>query len=125
MQKISEIKVCGKKVVVRELTVTQVARQFDGIEGQDVPTTLDWMFAEDYMPQNVLEEIISTKVETLVDDDTAPSDLEPLYKEALRINPFLEKALKQMRRIGTLMEGLEIETGVPVKRTGLQPPPST
>lgn len=118
MRKISEIKVGDQKVVVRELTVAQVERQFKGLGGQQEPTTLDWLFAEDYMPEAMLGEIIGEPVTGLLTEDVAPSELEPLYREALKLNPFLAGALKQMRRIATLMEGLQIPDG-----SG--PPPST
>lgn len=118
MRKISEIKIGAKTVVVRELTVFQVEQQLAAMAGQDQPTTLDWMFAQDYMPQSVLEKITEVEMQSLLTEETVPSDLEPLYKEALKINHFLAGALNQMRKIATLMEGLTIPAG-----SGL--PPST
>lgn len=118
MRKLSEIKIGGKTVVVRELTVFQVEQQLAAMAGQEQPTTLDWLFAQDYMPQAVLEKITEVEMQTLLTEETTPSDLEPLYKEALKINPFLAGALSQMRRIAALMEGHRI-------LNGLGQPPST
>lgn len=111
MRKLSEINIAGKTVIVRELTVTQVEKQFGNLAEQSEPTTLDWLFADDYMPEALLDEIIDQPVAGLLTDEVSPSELEPLYKEAQRINPFLAKALKQMRRIATLMEGLQMPDG--------------
>lgn len=125
MRKLSEIMIGTKKVIVRELTVAQVEKQFAEIAIQTEPTTLDWLFSEEYLPEVVLEEIICAPVSTVLTDDMAPSELEPLYKEALKINPFLAGALKQMRRIATLMEGLVIPTEEQVTPDGSDQPPST
>lgn len=108
MRKLSEIKIGDKVVVVRELTVAQVERQFSEIKTQEEPTTLDWMFSSTYMPEAVLAEIIGEPVALLITEETTPTDLEPLYKEALKINPFLEKALEQMRQIATMVEEMDL-----------------
>ena len=106
MRNIGEIFFNGHTVIIRELTVKQVAEQIEGIDSQIAPTTLDWMFADTYMPQAALEKIIDEKIENLIDDNTAPSDLEEIYKEAARYNPFLTTALSRMREIADLMRGL-------------------
>ena len=120
MRNISEITVCGKSVVVRELTVAQVEKQLSAMSVQEEPTTMDWMFAEDYMPQSTLEEIVSMPLSALMAEETLPSDIEPLYKEALKQNPFLAKALQQSRRIANLLEGMEGLMGqqIPVQTGG-------
>ncbi len=125
MRKLSEIMIGTKKVIVRELTVAQVEKQFAEMVAQEEPTTLDWLFGEEYRPEVVLEEIICTPVSTVFTESMAPSELEPLYKEALRINPFLAGALKQMRRIATLMEGLELPAKEQEIPGGSDQPPFT
>lgn len=118
MRKLSEIKIGDKTVTVRELTVAQVEQQFESMAKQQTPTTLDWLFAETYMPQSVLEKITGVDTASLLTEDTVPSDLKPLYEEAIKNNSFLAIALSQMRMIASLMEGPRI-------LTGSEQPPST
>lgn len=124
-RKISEITVAGQKVIVRELTVTQVDSLISSIKEQAEPTTLDWMFAEDYLPESVMIQIIDQPLdELLAGGDIAPSELEPIYLEAMKLNPFLVKAVRQMRKIGSLLESLARQ-GLDPMFPGSGRPPST
>jgi len=109
MRKISEIKIGENKVIVRELTVAQVESCFDQQENVKETSALDWLFADEYMPENILEMIIDRPVAEVMPEDMAPSELEPLYKEALRINPFLGKALARMRKISEQMMSMDLQ----------------
>ncbi|SDP69739.1 hypothetical protein [Desulforhopalus singaporensis] len=110
MRKISEITIEGVKVKVVELTVADIDAMLPELEKQEEPTALDWMFADEYMTQSLLQKIIDVPVDDFLGKGLAPSELEPLYKEAAKQNPFLVKALSQMRKIADLMaaNGLEL-----------------
>jgi hypothetical protein len=107
MKKLAEVTVGGVRVVVSELDVAQVEQMLTLIRDQAEPTTLDWLFAGTYLPERVLDEIIGRPVrEVLTVGELAPSELEPLYEKALAVNPFLAKALVQMRELAELERSL-------------------
>ncbi|MCB2218055.1 MAG: hypothetical protein KQH59_18490 [Desulfobulbaceae bacterium] len=128
MKKLAEVTVGGVRVVVSELDVAQVERMITMIRNQAEPTTLDWLFADTFMPERVLQEIIGRPVqEVLQVGELAPSELEPLYEKALAVNPFLAKALAKMSELAELERSLarglmEEITGGGLAAAGLEKP---
>ena len=105
-KRLGEIIIKGKRVFVRELEVAEVDALLIELDTQHTPTTLDWLFADDYMPESALEKIIGQPVKEVLAPGIAPSELEPLYKKAVEVNPFFAKALEKMRGIADLMRTL-------------------
>lgn len=105
MRGLSECKIAGKTFTVRELTYPQVLQQIKGIKDrEEEPTGLDWLFGKSYMPLETLTAIVGEDVEAfMVEQQLAPSEIVPLYKEAVEVNPFLAGALAQMREIAAMM----------------------
>jgi len=105
MRGIAEIKIEGHTFTVRELTYPQIIQQLQAIkEEEGEPSGLDWLFGKKYMPQATIEAILEENLDAFMQEhDLAPSQIEPLYKKAVEINPFLAGALQEMREIAELM----------------------
>lgn len=105
MRGIAEITLADHTFTVRELTYPQIVQQIKTIkEEEGEPGELDWLFGKKYMPQATIEAIIGEDLDAIMKEkDLAPSQIEPLYKKAVEINPFLAGALQEMRQIAEMI----------------------
>lgn len=78
MKKYSEVTLKGQVLVVREVSVTEVEEQIAEIDRQTVPTTLDWMFAEQ------MEVVIARSADLAAGKDTLVGAVERVTA-ALRV----------------------------------------
>lgn len=105
MRGLAETTIAGRKFVVRELTYPQILDLLKGIEEEvGEQSGVDRLYSSTYMPQSVIDKIIDADLEAfMVENDLAPSEVEPLFKKAVEVNPFLARALKEWMEMSRWM----------------------
>lgn len=96
MRKQKTIEIDGKKIVVSELTVEQIAELIDNPE-KDI-ATLDILFDQDDQMPTVAAVTKAVGIDKKELVKWAPSDLEKLFKEVAGLNPFFVRLLDRLRR---------------------------
>lgn len=105
MRGLSEVTIAGHKFVVRELTYPQILDLLKEIEeATGEQSGIDRLYGSTYMPESVIAKIIDDDLgKVMLENDLAPSEVEPLFKKAVEVNHFLAKALKEWQEMSRLM----------------------
>ncbi len=96
MRGIGECTIAGKSFVLRELTAPQIIEELHRLDDPGEPHELDWLLAEKYMPVAAINKIAGEDVGAFwAGSDLAVSEIEPLFKKAVEVNPFLAGGLRK------------------------------
>lgn len=109
MLKTASVTFGGKKVVLHELDVTQTMDLVSRTRSLEQPSDLDLGNAYEFLPEFVMDEILGQPLAGLIEPGVTHEELDNLYRAALKLNPFLARAMKTMaemvRASSLLMSG--------------------